>query len=380
MEIDRTVGYARSDSLNETETLAAALASGGVDADPASVLHRRDDRQAVAAAIPADLWDDVLDLALRMASNVAGYSICERQDQYDGDDPAAPLRRPKVGLVLGGAGVRGFAGLPIIDLLAQERIKVDLMVGASGGAFLAALWSGGYNLGQIKNLFLHESTRKALANFDHQGREVFRHAAPETFSLDSGLYKPDVLRRAFDVIFKDLDVVDLAPETVITTTDLRSGHPVSVESGRVSDAVYAAGALYPLLPPLELNDLLLADGSFSAPLPVMEAVKRDMDIVIAVSAADTASETPSGFLDCFMHVVRKAAGHLQRSQSALSVDMHHYEILHVTVPIPEPASFWEIEKLESILKSGTKTAEASLEEIRRQVESFRKVQLRQRGV
>ncbi len=90
---EAAAGGARAGDQERRQTLAAALASGGLDADPASVLHRQDDRQAVAAAIPADLWDDVLDLALRMASSIEGYSICARQDHYDGDDPAAPLRR-----------------------------------------------------------------------------------------------------------------------------------------------------------------------------------------------------------------------------------------------------------------------------------------------
>jgi NTE family protein len=285
-----------------------------------------------------------------------------------------------VGLVLSSPGIRGFAGLPIIDMLARERIKVDLMVGASGGAFLAALWSGGYNLGQIKNLFLSETTRRALTHFDQQGREAFSHASPLDFTLRAGLHQPRVLRNAFDFIFKDLEVQELIPETVITATDLRSGSPVSTESGPVSDAVYAAGALYPLMPPLPLEDLLLADGMYSAPLPVMEAVKRDMDIIIAVSTQDEAEAWPSGFLDCFMHVARNAAGHLQRSQSALSVDMHHYEILHLPVPLSKPVSFWDIEKLEYILKAGTRAAERSREEILRLVEGFRAVQLRERGV
>ncbi|MDK2957771.1 MAG: hypothetical protein PWQ57_3269 [Desulfovibrionales bacterium] len=291
-----------------------------------------------------------------------------------------PIRRPKVGVVLGGAGIRGFAGLPVVDMLARERIKVDLIVGNSGGAFLAALWSGGYNLNQIKNLFLLDTTRKALMEFENQRKDIFRNTPPETFSLRTGVYKPDVLRRAFDCIFKDLCVEALTPSTVITATDLRSGEAAAIESGYVADAVYAAGALYPLMPPLPLADLLLADGSYSSPLPVMEAVKRGMDIIIAVTAADVHQEEPSGFLECFMHVIRHSAGHLQRSQSALSVDMHHHEILHVVAPVTQQVSFWDIEKLEFVLACADRAAQDSLPEIQRQIQSFRSVQMREREI
>lgn len=290
------------------------------------------------------------------------------------------MRRPKVGVVLGGAGIRGFAGLPLIDLLARERIKVDLIVGNSGGAFLAALWSGGYNLNQIKNLFLLEATRNALKTFEDQRKNLFRNTSPETFTLGAGIYKPDILRRVFDHIFKDLTVEELTPSTVITAMELRSGEPAAIESGSVADAVYAAGALYPLMPPLRLDDLLLADGSYCAPLPVMEAVKRGMDIIIAAMAVDRCNEEPVGFLDCFMHVTRHAAGRLQKSQSALSVDLHHHEILHMPVPVTQHVSFWDIEKLGLMLEKGDLAAQNSLPEIQRQIESFRAVQMRERRI
>ena len=45
-------------------------------------------------------------------------------------------------------------------------------------------------------------------------------------------------------------------------------------NGRVADAVYAASCVVPFVPPLRLDGRLLADGSWTVGLPVLEAVKH----------------------------------------------------------------------------------------------------------
>ncbi len=76
----------------EYARLQAALQSAGIASGAREVLYRAIDRDAVDAAIPASLWNDALLLALRMASNVAGWSICGAQDDFDPADPAQPLQ------------------------------------------------------------------------------------------------------------------------------------------------------------------------------------------------------------------------------------------------------------------------------------------------
>jgi hypothetical protein len=82
-----TAGLAR-------ERLHAAFGKEGIASAAAEVLHRAVDRAApsAASAIPSALWDDALLVALRMASNVRGWSVCARQDDYPAADPAQPMR------------------------------------------------------------------------------------------------------------------------------------------------------------------------------------------------------------------------------------------------------------------------------------------------
>ena len=48
------------------------------------------------------------------------------------------FRRKKVGLVLGGGGVRGLSHFGIIKVLEREQVPIDLIVGTSAGAIAGA--------------------------------------------------------------------------------------------------------------------------------------------------------------------------------------------------------------------------------------------------
>ena len=47
--------------------------------------------------------------------------------------------QPKVCLVLGGGGARGFSHLGVLQVLEREGISVDCIVGTSVGAFVGAV-------------------------------------------------------------------------------------------------------------------------------------------------------------------------------------------------------------------------------------------------
>jgi hypothetical protein len=78
--------------FGESDQLHAAFRQEGISTEPTEVLYRQIDREAAKAAIPSGLWEDVLLLALRMASNRPNWSICGSQDDYPSSDPVEPLR------------------------------------------------------------------------------------------------------------------------------------------------------------------------------------------------------------------------------------------------------------------------------------------------
>jgi hypothetical protein len=71
------------------DDLAGAFAAKGIDLSPSAVLFRGEDRVPVTAGVP--LFKEAVVLALRMGSNIGGFSLCERLDDFPEGRPEAPL-------------------------------------------------------------------------------------------------------------------------------------------------------------------------------------------------------------------------------------------------------------------------------------------------
>jgi NTE family protein len=55
----------------------------------------------------------------------------------------------KVGLALGGGGVRGLAHIGVLNVLEEEEIAVDLIVGTSAGALIGGAYASGMTTKEI---------------------------------------------------------------------------------------------------------------------------------------------------------------------------------------------------------------------------------------
>lgn len=92
--VDAALAGAIAEAVKEEADggLHQAFAAEGISAAAIEVLHREIDREAADAAIQSELWEDALTLALRMATNLPGWSICGSQDDYDSVDPGQPVQ------------------------------------------------------------------------------------------------------------------------------------------------------------------------------------------------------------------------------------------------------------------------------------------------
>jgi NTE family protein len=65
---------------------------------------------------------------------------------------AAPVR---VALVLGSGGARGYAHIGVIQALEKAGIPIDLIVGASSGSLIGALYADTHNAIKVENIMLN---------------------------------------------------------------------------------------------------------------------------------------------------------------------------------------------------------------------------------
>lgn len=120
-----------------------ALSRAPLKAGPDQVLHRASDRALAPPATPTALWQDALLLALRMGTNIPGFSV---RGQLDDVDPAAPaqpidevledlaiLADRARGALIGSGGRNGLVQQVCDDFLADIREALDLGVAPAEG-------------------------------------------------------------------------------------------------------------------------------------------------------------------------------------------------------------------------------------------------------
>jgi NTE family protein len=213
-------------------------------------------------------------------------------------------------LVLTGGGVRGMAHVGVLRGLNAMGLYPDAIVGVSMGGIIAATYA--LNPDWYKALCrmdtstfpespkpvngeLRKMIRSLLAS-EKLVREMLLSWGAGEESLEAG---KSLLREL--TLGRRLEQGRIPVATV--AMDLVSGQRVVFDSGDAVPATYASAAVPGLLPPLQLHDQLLADGTFVDDVPVdvarslcehgSTAVERVM--AIDVSQMEPARDIHNGF-------------------------------------------------------------------------------------
>ncbi len=280
--------------------------------------------------------------------------------------------RPKIGVALGTGGIKAMAGLALFEFLEEQKIPVDLMVGCSGGALTCAAIGMGYPPDQVRDMGLERLQKRLFTKLDHRSLLGIFSSRLGRFDKTSGVIKPHRWQQALRDYFGDKRLEQLRPRTLIQTTDVDTGEGVVLTSGPVADAVYASCAFFPAFPPARIDGRYLGDGIYSAPVPVMEAIKRNMDVIIAMDFKEKVTTEPKGFFDCFYRHINNTMLALTRSQMFLSIEMHHHEIVIVEVNFEHTINPWDVHELPAIIDAGHKAVEDHKAIILSAIESFSK--------
>lgn len=265
---------------------------------------------------------------------------------------ANPASRPKIAVVLSSGGIKPLAAIPLFEFLDREQIPLDLLVGCSGGSVMSALRGCGYDSEQIKELIGKVARRGLFTSIDFRALLGMARLPLGRFNTKTGLIRPQRVKEAFFEMFGERRIEDLIPQTLLQATDINTGEGIVMEQGRLVDAVYASSAVFPLLPPLEINGRWLGDGYYTSSLPVMEAVKRGMDVIIAVIFHDPINDKADSYMDCLANYYTIQGNAVTRFQLALSINMHEHEIIIIKVPFRNPINMWDVHYIPEIIETG----------------------------
>ncbi len=180
------------------------------------------------------------------------------------------MPKGKVGLALSSGAARGLAHIGVLEVLEREGIPIDMIAGTSVGALIGALYAGGKDVSQIKNL----ATELGSKRF--------------TFLLDPILPKTGLVRgrKIEDVLRSDIGEIefsDLRVPFACVATDIHRCEEVVIKRGLVWEGVRASGSIPILFTAAKWEGRYLVDGALVNPVPVNVLKAMGAAFIIAVN-------------------------------------------------------------------------------------------------
>ncbi len=186
--------------------------------------------------------------------------------------PPLKVKPPRVALVLGSGGARGYAHLGVLQVLQKAGVPIDLIVGASAGSFVGSLFAD------------NESAQKTYQIMMKAGFWDLADVSnvPSMSGVIQGYhYEKFLLHNMQAKTFRQLKI-----KLLMATTDLNTGKTYVIQSGPVAPAALASAAIPGAVRPIKLYGHVLIDGGVAAPVPVAIAKRYHPKIIIAVNISE----------------------------------------------------------------------------------------------
>lgn len=254
---------------------------------------------------------------LALLSAMAGHAAV-----MQGDTIYPP--RPQVGIVLGGGGAKGAAHIGVLKYIEELGIPVDYVAGTSMGSIIGGLYALGYTPNEIEELISNLDWGKYMSNtierrdassadklrrstylvnipFNH-GQFIDKlktiHANNDNQELDprsliSSL--PDSFIGGTDLLnlfnslcigYQDtMNFNDLPIPFACVATDLTTGEPVVIRSGKFPEAIRASMSIPGVFSPITIDGKMLVDGGLTNNFPADVCREMGADIVIGIEVA-----------------------------------------------------------------------------------------------
>src|ERR1700676_3576975 len=179
------------------------------------------------------------------------------------------IRRPVIGLALGGGAARGFAHIGILRTLIAHGIVPNVVVGTSIGAVVGGAYAAGH-LDTVEEGGPRAQPRSVLSYLDIRLN-------------GSGLIGGDKLAAQLEAAIGQTLIEDLPLKFATVATEVRTGHEIWLTHGRMVNAMRASYALPGIFSPVLVGDRWLVDGALVNPVPVSAARAMGAEIVIAAN-------------------------------------------------------------------------------------------------
>ena len=202
-------------------------------------------------------------LALALAGcDITGYVSKEREPTFV--PPTGPA--PRVALVLGSGGPRGFAHIGVLKALEDAGIKPDLVIGSSVGSMVGALYAAGMSAHDLERLAYEINVMQFF----------------ELRSLTGALATGAAIQNYVNEKVDGRSIEQLKMPFVAAATRVSDGKLVLFNHGDTGLAVRASGASPGQFAPVKIGSETYIDSDEASPVPIRVALELGAKVVMQV--------------------------------------------------------------------------------------------------
>jgi NTE family protein len=254
-----------------------------------------------------------------------------------------PQKQKKISLVLGAGSARGLAHIGVIQVLEENNVPIDCIVGSSMGAMVGGVYACGVDMKMLGRMLQHMDMNI-----------LFDLKIPRI-----GFIAGNKISDFLNLLTKKKRFEDLELPLAMVATDLISGQEVVMREGSIAEAIRASISIPGVFCPVKREGMVLVDGAVLNRLPVETAHNLGASSIVAVDVSF--SESKQVIVNNAMDVIMTSLDLMQKQQFDLIYDKADILIQ------PEVGNFSprDFNRVGDLIALGRKAAEDKIEEIKK---------------
>ncbi len=258
-------------------------------------------------------------------------------------------RSPRLAVVLGGGGLRGYAHIGVLQALNDAGIYPDMVVGTSIGALIGAAYASGLTPAQLWQQ-ANSVNMISLADIAWQG---------------PGFVKGEALAQWTNSLVKEQRIDKFPTQFAAVTTDAQLAIPYVITAGDAGEAIRASASIPGVFLPVSSSGHPFIDGGVTALVPVKTARALGAEVVIAVDIyCHGPRYSPSSAVGMWLTVAQMQSCIIAQPEAS-SADI-------LIAPAVTPASLSSKKERETVRQLGYDATVAQLTRLRKTLQQNQK--------
>jgi len=190
----------------------------------------------------------------------------------------------QIGLVLGGGAALGVAHIGVIKVLQEENIPIDIVVGSSMGALVAAFWVTGRDVAGLTEIASEFKKKSALL-------KLFDPVVPVAGLIGGRLINRWLKTRGLE----EKTFYSTRIPLKIVAYDLNRREEIVLDSGSLAEAVRKSVSIPGVITPVMEDGKTIIDGGVLNPLPTNVLTGLGINKIIAINVLQSPDDVAQGY-------------------------------------------------------------------------------------